>query len=152
MATTPPITQLNPTGGATKTDSTNGKKSQDAALRDLDVDQFLKLMIAELQNQDPLNPTDNQAILEQINTIRNIGATDKMTETLSAVLVGQTLSNAATLIGKQIDALTDDGKTVQGKVDSVSVVDGTPQLHVGDKKVRLDNLKSITGETGAASN
>lgn len=147
MATTPPITQLNPNGGAVKTDSTSGKKSQDAALRDLDVDQFLKLMIAELQNQDPLNPTDNQAILEQINTIRNIGATDKMTETLSAVLVGQTLSNAATLIGKQIDALTDDGKTVQGKVDSVSVVDGTPQLHVGDKKVRLDNLKTIEGAT-----
>ncbi len=148
MATTPPVTQLSPNGGAVNTTST-GRKTQDDALRDLDIDQFLKLMIAELQNQDPLNPTDNQAILEQMSTIRNIGATDKMTETLSAVLLGQTLSNAATLIGKQVDALTDDGKTVQGKVDSVSVVDGAPQLHVGDKKVRLDNLRTIEGDEAA---
>lgn len=148
MTTTPPITQLNSTGGAAGTSSTQ-KKSQDDALRDLDINQFLKLMITELQNQDPLNPTDNQAILEQMSTIKNIGATDKMTETLSAVLVGQTLSNAATLIGKEVDALSDDGKSVQGKVDSVSVVDGTPQLHVGDKKIRLENLKTITGDKAA---
>lgn len=147
MATTPPITQLSPTGGAVKNDLATGaaaaRKTQDDALRDVDVDQFIKLMIAELQNQDPLNPADNQAILEQISTIRDIGATDKMTETLSAVLLGQTLSNAATLIGKQVDGLTDDGKSVQGKVDSVQVVDGQPQLMIGDKKLRIDNVKQI---------
>ena len=45
-------------------------------------------MITELQNQDPLNPMDNTQMLEQINQIRQIGATDKLTSTLDSVLLG----------------------------------------------------------------
>ena len=35
-------------------------------LRDVDLDQFLQLLITEIQNQDPLDPMENSEILEQI--------------------------------------------------------------------------------------
>ena len=37
---------------------------------DIDIDEFLALMIAELQNQDPLDPMDNSEMVQQIGQIR----------------------------------------------------------------------------------
>jgi flagellar hook assembly protein FlgD len=113
------------------------------ALRDLDMDEFLKLMITELQNQDPLNPLENNEILQQISQIREIGATGKLTETLEAVLLGQNLTSATAMIGKTIEALSDDAQTVRGTVDKITVADGEPRLHVGDKSIRLTNVSQV---------
>jgi flagellar basal-body rod modification protein FlgD len=116
----------------------------------LDLDNFLDLMIAELQNQDPLDPMDNSEILQQINTIREISATNELSDTLAAVLTGQNLSTASSLIGKSVDALTDSGENIQGVVDRVSVEvseddDSIRELrvHVGDNNVRLNNVREI---------
>ena len=48
--------------------------------KDTNLDDFLKLMIAELQNQDPLDPMENSEMLQQLSQMRSIGATDKLTE------------------------------------------------------------------------
>jgi flagellar basal-body rod modification protein FlgD len=113
------------------------------ALRDLDMDEFLKLMITELQNQDPLNPLENTEILQQISQIREIGATGKLTETLEAVLLGQNLTSATSMIGKTIEALSDDAQTVRGIVDKVTMTEGEPRLHIGDQSIRLTNVSQV---------
>ena len=107
------------------------------------MDQFLKLMISELQNQDPLDPMDNSQMLQQISQIREIGVTTQLTDTLDAVLTGQNLSSASSLIGKQIVALTDDGDRITGTVERVTIVDGKPRLHIGDQSVSLNNVSEI---------
>jgi flagellar basal-body rod modification protein FlgD len=125
--------------------NTTPAKNNDA-LRDLDMDQFLKLMITELQNQDPLNPLENAEILQQISQIREIGATSRLTETLDAVLLGQNLTSASSMIGKTVEALSDDAKNVRGVVDKVTVTGGEPRLHIGGKAVRLKNVKEIVSQ------
>ena len=132
--------------GNTTTPSTSQPNNNDA-LRDLDMDEFLNLMITELQNQDPLNPLENAEILQQISQIREIGATARLTETLDAVLLGQNLTSASGMIGKTVEALSDDAKTVKGVVDKVTVTDGEPRLHIGDQAVRLKNVKEIVPAT-----
>lgn len=146
------MSQVNGTssaGGAASTGKTAG-----GDLRDVDMDQFLKLLIAELQNQDPLNPMDNAAMLEQIGQIREIGATNKLTDTLDSVLLGQNLTTASSLIGRQVKALTDDAKDITGKVDRVSVETSgkdnetrTLKLHVGEHVVALKNIREIVPAT-----
>jgi flagellar basal-body rod modification protein FlgD len=120
------------------------------ALRDLDMDQFLKLMITELQNQDPLNPLENAEILQQISQIREIGATGRLTETLESVLLGQNLTSATSMIGKTVKALSDDAKEVSGLVDRVTVTEGEPRLHIGDKAIRLKNVKEVLSTIGGS--
>jgi len=110
--------------------SPNRSFSNADSLNDLDVDSFLKLMIAELQNQDPLNPLDNKDMLAQINQIREIGATDHLTETLDSVLLGQNIASATNLIGAEVDALSDDDQRVAGVVERVTIDSGEPKLHV----------------------
>ncbi|MEQ8208575.1 MAG: flagellar hook capping FlgD N-terminal domain-containing protein [Lacipirellulaceae bacterium] len=100
------------------------------SLNDLDLDDFLELMIVELQNQDPLNPLENDELIAQISQIREVGATDKLTATLDAVLLGQNISSATNLIGADIEALSDDFQRVNGIVDRISVANGEPKLHL----------------------
>jgi flagellar basal-body rod modification protein FlgD len=106
------------------------KKSSTDAINDIDLGTFLTLMIKELQNQDPLNPLDNKDMLAQISQIREVGATDKLTETLDSVLLGQNITSATNLIGAQVSAISDEGEKVVGLVDSISIDKGSPKLKV----------------------
>jgi len=99
-------------------------------LNDLDLSVFLKLLITELQNQDPLNPLDNSEMLAQINQIREVGATDRLTATLESVLLGQNIASSTNLIGADVDAVSDDNQRVSGTVTRVTIENGKPKLHL----------------------
>jgi len=119
-----------------------------SALGDVDLDSFLEVMIAELQNQDPLNPAENSEMLAQIAQLRQIGASDQLSETLSSVLEGQNLATASGLIGKSVSALSDDLENIEGVVDRVSIDvddDGNRALkvHIGDDSVAVKNIRGI---------
>ena len=121
------------------------------ALGEVDLDAFIQLMLVQLQNQDPLEPMDNSEMLQQITQIREIGASDKLSQTLQAVLTGQNLTTASSLIGQQINALADSGQTIEGEVDRVSIEvnenDNSKReirVHIGEQSVRLNNVREIT--------
>jgi flagellar basal-body rod modification protein FlgD len=124
---------------------------QGDGLNDIDMSQFLKLMITELQNQDPLNPTDNAALLQQIGQLRSIGANDQLVTTLSSFANTQELTTASSLIGKKVSGLDVKGDSVNGEVSSVSIkIDEkdrnkrTVQVHVGSQLVDMRNVREIT--------
>lgn len=100
------------------------------SIQDLDLDVFLDLMLTELQNQDPLNPMDNQEMLNTISQIREISASDKLSGTLDSVLRGQNVTTATGLIGTKVEGLTDDGRRVNGDVQNVTINDGEPELEL----------------------
>jgi flagellar hook assembly protein FlgD len=124
-----------PTVQNNSTSSTSSASSATAnnALNDLDVDSFLKIMIAELKNQDPLNPMDSSQMLDQIGQMRQITSSDKLTSTLNSVLLGQNIASSTNLIGANIDGISDDNQKVSGLVTSVSIDNGTPKLHLSLK-------------------
>ena len=128
--------------------STNSSVGSSKSLQNMDMDQFLKLMIAELQNQDPLNPMENSEMIQQLGEMRSITATDSLTKTLDAVLLGQNLTTASGLIGKEVSALTDAGDSVSGQVDRVSVASeagktAVVKVHIGSTSVSLNNIREI---------
>jgi len=116
---------------------------RDEALRELNMDDFLQLMIAELQNQDPLNPLDNAQLLQQISQIREIAATGSLSETLESVMFGQSISNASNLIGKQVRALNDAGDFVTGEVEKVAIAEGQVKVHIGSNVIGINNISEI---------
>lgn len=139
------------TSAVSGTGSSNQQPSTTTdAFSKLDMEEFLGLFIAELQNQDPMNPMDNQAMIEQISQIREIETNDRLSDAMETVMLGQNMSTAAGLIGKTITGLSDDNEFVTGQVDSVSVVDGTPKLHVGEWTVKLTNVSEIDTEQAGA--
>jgi flagellar basal-body rod modification protein FlgD len=123
---------------------------QAGGLNDVDVNQFLNLMLTELQNQDPLNPTDNAALMEQIGQLRSITANDRLVSTLTNFSTTQELSMASSMIGKTVKAIDQEAKEVNGAVSSVSIKvdekDRTKrevQVHVGNQIVDIKNIREI---------
>lgn len=116
---------------------------------DLDIDSFLKLLISELQNQDPLDPMDNSEMVQQIGQIREIGATDQLTKTLSGLASSQELVTASSLIGQSVTGLASDASEVDGIVDRITV-ETSPEndsrsvkVHVGGKTMDIKNIRQI---------
>jgi flagellar basal-body rod modification protein FlgD len=112
------------------TSKNSSSSSSGNAINDIDMNTFLKLMITELQQQDPLNPMDNKDMLNQIAQIRAVGASDQLTKTLNSVLLGQNITSATNLMGADISALTDDGQSITGIVNRVAIDKGVPKIHV----------------------
>lgn len=125
-----------------------------SAYGDIDLDQFLSLMIAEMQNQDPLDPMDNSQMVQQMGQIREIGATDQLTSTLSNLASSQELVTASSLIGERVNGLTEDGSPVDGIIDRITVETDPEKnlrsikVHVGGMTMSIKNIREIqTGQT-----
>ncbi len=113
------------------------------AFQELDTGDFLKLIVAELQNQDPMNPTDTADMLNQFNQIREISSNDKLSETLEGVLLGQNIATGSSLIGKLVEGMTSEGEKIIGQVDAVTVHDNEPNLLVSGNYITMNNILQI---------
>src|ERR1700724_3525029 len=75
---------------------------------------FLKLLMAQLQNQDPMKPMDDTAMIAQMAQFSALEATQQLNTTLQQSANVQTVSNAGALIGKYIQSNLADGSSSTG--------------------------------------
>jgi len=101
-----------------------GAQAASKANGTLGKDDFLKLLVTQLQNQDPLNPTDNTqfvAQLAQFSSLEGITNLNKSMDDISSGMSSLTNSNSASLIGKVVKAEGSDfvftGSPVQAGYD-----------------------------------
>ena len=93
---------------------------------------FIKIIFTELSNQDPFQPNDSAALLEQLDSIRSIEADLKLTDQLQSLVFENQLASASGMIGKFIGGLANDNQRVAGFVVSV--------IRQGDQvNLELDN-------------
>jgi len=88
-------------GGATTTSSASDAGSED---------RFLKLLVAQMQNQDPLNPLDNAQVtsqMAQINTVSGIAKLNSTVSGLNAQLVQMQALQGVTLVGREVSVTGD---------------------------------------------
>src|SRR5438874_3566463 len=97
---------------------------------------FIKMMVTQLQNQDPLEPTKNQDLLAQMSQIGQLQSTTTMQDALQGMMLQNQIGSAANLIGKTVEGLDDANNTVSGLVNSVKVQSDGVSLE-------LDNGKSL---------
>jgi flagellar basal-body rod modification protein FlgD len=112
-------------------------------MNDLTMADFIKMMTAELQNQDPTNPMSNTDMLSQIGQIRSITSNDKLSSSIEALTLGQALSTASSLIGKKVTGFDQSDNQVTGKVDKITIEDGVTKLHIGSSEITVSSIKSI---------
>lgn len=104
--------------GVSGTPSTQTTSSTSSA-SSLGKDDFLKLLVTQLQYQDPLEPADNQEFIAQMAQFSSleqmsnmVGAIDSLTSISQSTLRESVISQAINLIGKTITAVnTETGKT-----------------------------------------
>ena len=109
----------------------------------LKTDDFIKMMITQLQNQDPLEPAKNQELLAQMSQIGQLQSQTLLQESLQGLVLQQNLGAAGNLIGKVVDGVDDAGEQARGLVTSVRVQDKQVLLELDNGK-RL-SLGKVTG-------
>ncbi len=107
----------------------------------LGYDQFLQLLCAEMQYQDPLEPTSNTDYVAQMATFSQLEATLSLTET-------QESANASNLVGKQVilkvkSETTGNTSYVDGRVDYVLYENGEVFLSVNDQLYPASSLDTV---------
>lgn len=95
---------------------------------------FMTLLVAQLRNQDPLNPATNEDFIAQLAQLESLDESKKISNSLASMVSTQEFSSASTLIGKSVlgTSQTADGKSVffKGVVSSVSQSEGNVKLNV----------------------
>ena len=83
--------------GALSSTQRNSQGNSGRGMSELSSEDFTQLIITELTKQDPLQPNDTNALLNQIATIRSIESDTSLSTSLSSLVEQNDFSSAATI-------------------------------------------------------
>lgn len=102
----------------------------------LDKNDFLNLLVAQLKNQDPLEPQSNEqfiATMAQFNSLETLSSLDKNTQ----------YNQAMSMVGKPVTVQEQNMDPVSGTVEKVGVVEGKVVVYVGGKEYGISDVKEV---------
>lgn len=104
---------------------------------DLKTEDFIKMMITQLQNQDPLEPAKNQELLAQMSQIGQLQSSSTLQESLQGMVLQNQIGSASSLIGKTVQGFDGADDPVTGLVNSVKVGSDGVSLELDNGKTLL---------------
>lgn len=90
---------------------------------------FLKILLTQLNYQDPLKPLDNQEFLAQMAQFSSLEQSRQLNDRVDTLLTIQSSTQSIGLLGKTVDISTDTG-TVTGQVTTLTFKEGQPFMTV----------------------
>ena len=122
----------------TTTDKTKSLGKQD----------FLKLLMAQLQNQDPMKPMDDSQMIAQMAQFSALEAAQTLNATVQTSANMQTVLQAGALIGKYIQANQSDGTSTTGAVTSVGLTTTngvtSPSIQINGRDVDYSTITKVS--------
>ncbi len=133
------------TNNSTATQSTAAATTN--ALNDLGKDAFLKLLIAELSNQDPLNPMEDREFISQMATFSSLEQMQNMNKTLEGMAEANKFS-AVSYVGRAVAFTKGTGSDAQQVAAVVNAVwfepDGRAILDTTEGEVALEDVEGVS--------
>ncbi|KOP79047.1 flagellar biosynthesis protein FlgD [Lysinibacillus sp. FJAT-14745] len=137
------------------------KPTKQTGNSDLGKDAFLKLLITQLQHQDPTNPMDDREFISQMAQFSSLEQMQNMTKAMESLLTSQQqtqLMSYTTFVGKEVkwheltDKKDEKGKPVinegTGTIKSVKFVEGNAVFVLTDgKEITPGNISAILGSS-----
>ena len=132
-----------------------------------DSNMFLTLMLKQLQNQDPTEPTDNTAWLSQLAQYSSLEQMANMNKGLSNCMeyissiyndmtINSEITQTLALIGKEVTLKDPDDpagiKKISGTVSEASFEDGTGKIKVGDKYYSISYILNVKDNSSTGTN
>lgn len=103
---------------------------QSRSISEMSGEDFFKVLIAQLQQQDPMEPMDSDQMLSQMATIRELESSTKLTEVLGKLADSARIDQAATVIGKYVRGGGEDYAGISGMVTGVRLENGKVVLEL----------------------
>lgn len=132
--------------------TSNTVSASAGGLSALTSEDFAKIIFAELGKQDPLQPSDTKALLEQISSLRSIQSNMDLSSDLQSLVSQNEFSSAATLIGKQVAGVDEGNARASGVVKSVlRTRDGAVVQLVSGERLKVSNLDEIVNQASTTN-
>ena len=131
--------------GALQTSTTSSDSLSSSSNKStVDSDTFLTLLVAEMQNQDPLEPTSNTEWVSQYATFTQVEQMSEMSDSMD-------LLRANSLIGKEVimevtSESTGETSYKPGVVDYITMESGKALLVIDEEKYSIDDLDTVASE------
>lgn len=103
-------------------------------------DDFLKVLIAQMTTQDPLNPVKDTEFLGQMAQFSSLEQTRAMQGEMTRMRTEQERIQAAALLGRAVDVKGLGDEPVSGVVTGVEMENGTPKLIINDERYALTDV------------
>jgi hypothetical protein len=112
-------------------------------------DTFLKLLVAQLKNQDPTSPMDDQAFVTELAQFNTVEQMINLKQSMDAQTTSQQASEGIGLLGRTISYATtavgsNNTVTSQGMVTGVSLAGGQVELRIGTQQVALTAVTAVS--------
>ncbi|MBE5923684.1 MAG: hypothetical protein E7271_04350 [Lachnospiraceae bacterium] len=120
--------------GAAGYNSGNSNKSS------IDKDAFLKLLVTQMQYQDPLEPTSNTEYMSQMAQFSSVEQIQNLSSVMSS---GQSMNLTGQYVILNVPDAAGNISQVSGLVDYVTMTDGKAYFHIGDDYYLSDYLDSV---------
>jgi flagellar basal-body rod modification protein FlgD len=135
------VTATNAATGDTATTTTSRKNSVDSQM-------FLQLLVAQLRNQDPMNPADSQQMMGQMAQLQSVDQLTTISKAMQAQQEMDALTQSLLLMGKTVEYTDSTGEqTLSGVVSGVKFDQGLPTLVVGGQDVLPGDVVAVSQST-----
>jgi flagellar basal-body rod modification protein FlgD len=130
------------TGSTDSAASTSTSKSKSTSTTDTS-GQFMSLLLAQLTNQNPLEPMDDTQMVAQMVSMNSLEELQKISKAMTTMSQTNQFLSGATLMDKTVTYLNDNDEEVTGKVSGVTMGKTDILLTVDEKSVAMSKLVSV---------
>jgi flagellar basal-body rod modification protein FlgD len=114
-------------------------------------DEFLQMLVTQLQNQDPTAPMDQSAMLAQLAQFSSLQEMTSLNQTMTSGNAFNEFTQSASLIGKDVVTTNPDGSAgPTGTVSSVVMQNGAPFLQIGNQLVNATYVTTVGNTSGGS--
>tara|TARA_B100001939_G_scaffold21627_2_gene17597 strand:- start:372 stop:809 length:438 start_codon:yes stop_codon:yes gene_type:complete len=115
-------------------------------MKTLGQDEFLKLLVTQMQNQDPMKPMSDTEFIAQMAQFSNLEQTKEMSGDIALLRQSNAFTQATGLMGKHVQLRVSDTEFTNGIVTDLEVKDGEVGLIVNGKAHGLGNVLTVNSE------
>jgi flagellar basal-body rod modification protein FlgD len=120
-------------------------QTQSSSTSSFSGDDFMKMLLAEMTNQNPLEPMSDSEMMTQYVQLNSLQQLQDIKSALSQSSASTQVGYAASLIGKTVSA-TVNQQAVSGVVKAVTIDSGVVKLQVDNQVIDLEDVYKIQGE------
>lgn len=118
--------------------------AQASSANQLGTDTFLQLLVTQLRYQDPFSGGGDMGdFISQMAQFTLLEQVVKLQKTFEDYVANESSFQAFSLLGKEVEIMTEAGAVLQGQVESVRIVNGRPFLKLGGQEYPLTSLLSV---------
>jgi len=135
------INSTTPTNSTPGSSTNTTANAADKAM--LGKDDFLKLLVTQLQHQDPMNPVDDKDFMGQMAQFTSVEQLSNMASSIQLMSTASQSTQSIALIGKAVSWKKEDGSSGEGVAQSVSFADGKITITVGDAQIAPAEIEGV---------